>query len=411
MLIPLSDSTQKSLMRVKFNSCSETNDFVWKSGLTDYVYLIYRRYIVRKFFLPLALLAILAMGLVPAFAQDEGPASIAELVISLTEAEEPEFTTLLTAVTLADPSVLEALSDPEAELTVFAPTDAAFEALAEALGEEAFGAILEDQEALTNILLYHVVGAAVMSETVVTLDGEEVETLLEGATLTVGVGEAMDDTTGVTLNETVNVIAVDVTVGNSVVHVIDAVLVPAADDEMMEEDMDGDMDDMDDDMVDTTEFTIAELVIDAASLEEGAEFTFLLAAVSAADPAVLELLSDEEAEVTVFAPLDSAFEALAEALGEEAFNGILEDQELLTNILLYHVVDGAVMSDVVVTLDGEEVPTLLEGASYVVGVGEPSDENPTGVTLNETINVVIVDVPTKNGVIHIIDAVLVPAAE
>ena len=63
---------------------------------------------------------------VPSFAQDDMDSTIADIVVASTEAETPEFTTLLAAVSAADPGILEALANPEAELTVFAPTDAAF---------------------------------------------------------------------------------------------------------------------------------------------------------------------------------------------------------------------------------------------------------------------------------------------
>src|SRR5690606_34646019 len=104
--------------------------------------------------------------------------------------------------------------------------------------------------------------------------------------------------------------------------------------------------------------TIAELVVEAASMEEAAEFTTLLAAVQAADPAVLEALSDPEAELTVFAPTDAAFEAL----GEDTINAVLADQALLSSILLYHVVDGTLGSaDVVAALmDSEDMSVEVE---------------------------------------------------
>jgi basic membrane protein A len=158
-------------------------------------------------------------------------------------------------------------------------------------------------------------------------------------------------------------------------------------------------------MMDGELVTIAEMVIEAASAEEDAQFTTLLAAVLAADEAVVTLLSDPEAEVTVFAPTDEAFAALVEALGEDAFNAILEDPATLTNILLYHVVEGAVDSATVVGLeDGTEVATLLADASLTVSFGEGGE-----VFVNDS-QVVIVDVMASNGIIHVIDAVLVPAA-
>ncbi len=148
--------------------------------------------------------------------------TIADIVVASTEADEPEFTVLLAAVAAADPSILAALSDSEASLTVFAPTDAAFVALLEALGTDA-ETLLADTELLNTVLQYHVLDGAVMAETVVTLDGESVPTLLgEDATISISV---TDD--GVVLNDTVNVIITDIEADNGVIHVIDAVLVPA----------------------------------------------------------------------------------------------------------------------------------------------------------------------------------------
>ncbi len=90
------------------------------------------------------LMVVMALFMVtPAFAQEATPEAsalptIAEIVVASASGDAPEFTTLLAAVSAADPSVLETLSNPELEskLTVFAPTDAAFAALQEALGEE-----------------------------------------------------------------------------------------------------------------------------------------------------------------------------------------------------------------------------------------------------------------------------------
>ena len=113
---------------------------------------------------------------VPTFAQDSN--TIADIVVASTEADMPEFTTLLTAVSAADPAILEALANPEAELTVFAPTDAAFAALAEALGEEAFTEILTEEGTprLNEILMYHVVAGIVPSSAVVEgLEAEEAD--------------------------------------------------------------------------------------------------------------------------------------------------------------------------------------------------------------------------------------------
>jgi len=130
---------------------------------------------------------------------------------------------------------------------------------------------------------------------------------------------------------------------------------------------------------------------------EAGDFSVLLAAATSAG-LVDELQGD--GPLTVFAPTDDAFAAALEELGltqEE----LLADTENLRSILLYHVVDGAVPASDVVELDGEEVETL-NGATVTVGV-MGSD-----VTLNDTVNVVATDVEASNGVIHVIDGVLLP---
>ena len=122
-------------------------------------------------------------------------------------------------------------------------------------------------------------------------------------------------------------------------------------------------------------------------------FTTLVKAVTEAGLA--ETLSGE-GPFTVFAPTDDAFAALPEG----TIPALLEDpQGALTDILLYHVVDGAVMAETVVTL---EAATTLNGADVTITV------NDDGVFLNDTVQVIITDIVTSNGVIHVIDGVLLP---
>jgi transforming growth factor-beta-induced protein len=129
------------------------------------------------------------------------------------------------------------------------------------------------------------------------------------------------------------------------------------------------------------------------------DFTVLLEAATAAG------LVDElqgEGPLTVFAPTDDAFAAALESLGltkEE----LLADTDTLSAILLYHVVEGAVPAADVVELDGQSVPTL-NGAEVAVSVVDGK------VFLNEDTEVVATDVMASNGVIHVIDAVLLPPA-
>lgn len=148
--------------------------------------------------------------------------------------------------------------------------------------------------------------------------------------------------------------------------------------------------------------TIADVVITSASSDEP-QFTILLAAIEAADPAILEMLSDPEAELTVFAPTDDAFAERLESLQMTA-DELLADTDLLTTILQYHVLDGAVMAETVVTMDGQSVPTML-GEDATISISIDGDI----VVLNDTINVIVTDFEADNGVIHVIDGVLLPA--
>lgn len=327
---------------------------------------------------------------VPTFAQDSN--TIADIVIASASAETPEFSTLLAAVSAADPSIVEALSNPEAELTVFAPTDAAFAALAEALGEEAFTEILSEEGTprLNEILLYHVVSGIVPSSAVVEgLEGAEADEMnmgavsfpvvtLSGQTFdvagTVDGDGAIDLSAGITVAEANLVLEmIDIEADNGIIHVIDAVIVPEL-------------------------RTIADIVVELTEAEEP-EFTTLLTAVGAADPAVLELLADPTAEVTVFAPVDAAFAAV------EGLDGIVADTELLTAILQYHVFPGTVYSfqlgDLVDDM-GTATVTMANGSDATITVSD------MGVMIDGA-NIVATDIEAINGVIHVIDAVIVPA--
>lgn len=128
------------------------------------------------------------------------------------------------------------------------------------------------------------------------------------------------------------------------------------------------------------------------------DFSTLVAAVQAAGLA--ETLSGE-GPFTVFAPTDAAFEAAFDALGVTA-EDVLSDTDTLTNILLYHVVDGQALAADVVGLNSV---TTLEGQPITITV---EDGN---VFLNDTIQVTTTDIQASNGVIHVIDGVLLPPSE
>ncbi|PZO22182.1 MAG: fasciclin [Leptolyngbya foveolarum] len=137
--------------------------------------------------------------------------------------------------------------------------------------------------------------------------------------------------------------------------------------------------------INTEEFTIAELTNNSDS------FTILAAALEAAD--LTEVLS-QEGPYTVFAPTDEAFEALPIGTVEQLL--LPENKDVLVKVLTYHVVPGAVLST---DLESGNVATV-EGSDLTVEVGDT-------VTVNNA-NVLVADVQASNGVIHIIDRVIVP---
>jgi len=128
---------------------------------------------------------------------------------------------------------------------------------------------------------------------------------------------------------------------------------------------------------------------------EAAAFTTLLAA---ADAAGLVDTLKGEGPYTVFAPTDDAFAALPEG----TLDALLADPEALADILLYHVVEGTVTSDQVV---GLTEAISVQGAPIKISVVDGV------VTLNDSAKVVTADVMASNGVIHVIDAVILPPSK
>lgn len=137
-------------------------------------------------------------------------------------------------------------------------------------------------------------------------------------------------------------------------------------------------------------------IVDVAS--EAGGFATLVAAVDAAG--LVETLSGD-GPFTVFAPTDDAFAAALTSLGITA-EELLADKDKLTSILTYHVVAGEVPSSTVVTMNGKTA-TTVNGADVTVTVDGDK------VKVNDA-NVTDVDIDASNGVIHVIDAVLLPPA-
>ncbi len=131
-------------------------------------------------------------------------------------------------------------------------------------------------------------------------------------------------------------------------------------------------------------------IVDTAVAAGG--FETLAAALTAAD--LVDTLKGE-GPFTVFAPTDEAFAALPEGTVE----GLLADIPALTDILLYHVVSGAVFAADVI---GLESATTVQGSDIAISVADGM------VTLNGVTLVTATDIEASNGVIHVIDSVLLP---
>lgn len=274
--------------------------------------------------------------------------------------EDGRFTTLVAAVQAA--GLVETLSG-DGPFTVFAPTDDAFAALPEGTLDSLL--LPENKQQLTDILLYHVVPGKVMAEDVVGLNGKMADTALEGKQI-----DIKADMGSVYLNENVQVVVTDIEASNGVIHVIDAVLLPPS-----EEAATGQMD-----------------IVDTA-VNDG-RFSTLVAAVQAAGLA--ETLKGE-GPFTVFAPTDEAFAALPEGTLDSLL--LPENKQQLTDILLYHVVPGKVMASDVVSMTNA---TTVLGKDVTISVKDGK------VFLNDDVEIIITDIETTNGVIHVIDTVLLP---
>lgn len=133
--------------------------------------------------------------------------------------------------------------------------------------------------------------------------------------------------------------------------------------------------------------TIAEIVAGSK------DHTILLKAVTAAG--LVDTLKGK-GPFTVFAPTDDAFKKL----GEEKIAAVVKDKDLLKSILLVHVVEGKVMAADVVKMDGKEAKTI-GGTAFKIAVGKD------GVMLGDA-KVTKTDIAASNGVVHVIDTVLLP---
>jgi len=375
------------------------------------------------------------------------------------------FTTLAAALGATD--LISVLADDSAEFTVFAPTDEAFAAL----GDDAINGLLADPDTLRDILLYHVVPGSVDAATAISLAGTTVTTAneddfaltVDGGNLFVNMSQVtatdiqasngiihvidavlmppvdtademitgsivetavaagnfttlvaalqatgldavlanLDDqftvfaptdeafaalgqdtinsinSSGLRINES-QVIAADVRASNGIIHAIDAVLIPPTD---------------------TDTGTGTDTDTDAGTILDGArgnpDFSILVTAIEATG--LQGALGHPGDLYTVFAPTNAAFEAL----GTETIEALLADPDTLREILLYHVIAGTVV-------DAATAVTLV-GNSIEAGSGDRFTLRLDGSNLfvNDS-QIVATDIAASNGIIHVIDQVLIP---
>ncbi|SKC63969.1 fasciclin domain-containing protein [Ohtaekwangia koreensis] len=276
------------------------------------------------------------------------------------------FTTLIAAVQAADPSILTTLlgnGPSNKKLTLFAPTNAAFTA--------AGITTLPDKATLDAVLTYHVIDDEVRaaelpsgSAAIVTLGGEFYL--------------SNNGANGVFINGTSKVTATDIAGSNGVVHVIDRTLIPPAK-------------------------TIAGIATDlsTASTPQFTQLVAALARTSGTDTDLLAAVSNGDANLTVFAPTDAAFQQLYIGLDVEGINDI--PLATLTAVLQHHVVAARVFST---DLTNGSVATL--NGNVTVSATNKTVTDGSGNVANLSTNTALLNVLATNGVIHTIDRVLLP---
>ena len=289
----------------------------------------------------------------------ETPGTIVEVAV-----QSGAFPTLVAAVQAA--GLIDTLNS-DGPFTVFAPTEEAFATALNTLGITA-EQLLADTELLTAVLTYHVLALEAPSDLVATLDGQNVTTV-NGADITITINGNTVQVNNATVTTT------DIQASNGIIHVIDTVLLPPTEEAA------------------ETPGTIVEVAVQSGA------FPTLVAAVQAAG--LIDTLNSD-GPFTVFAPTEEAFATALNTLGITA-EQLLADTELLTAVLTYHVLALEAPSDLVATLDGQNV-TTVNGADITITI------NGNTVQVNNA-TVTTTDIQASNGIIHVIDTVLLPPTD
>jgi transforming growth factor-beta-induced protein len=302
------------------------------------------------------------------------PPSIARFVNTVVEPAyfNKNFTTLISAVTAASPSILDTLLSPSRK-TLFAPTNNAFTA--------AGITTLPGRSVLDAVLAYHLIKGEVRAAQLPSNTAP-----VNNAITTAGGAFYLSNrgADGVFINGSTRVTVKDIVENNGVVHVIDRALVPPSQ-------------------------TLAQIASSLSTASSGAEFTQLVAALGRV-PALLTAASASGSNITVFAPTDAAFRELYSALGVAGINDI--SLATLTAVLQHHVISapttptGRIFSSDLITAI---VPALNGRLSINATAGTVTSGN--GTTANISKNKALVNVLGTNGVLHTIDKVLLPSSK
>jgi len=300
------------------------------------------------------LAAVSALALVAACGSDD-PVETFNLVE--TAKSDPKYSILVEAVVAAD---LGATLSSPGPFTVFAPTNDAFAALLTELGVTK-AQLLADKALLTSVLTYHVLPAQVLKAGVP--PGKAITTVQGGIFKVDAVGTDLIVTDG--RNRKSKITSTDLIASNGVIHTIDKVLLPA-------------------------NKNIVETAVATPTL------SILVEAVTAAN---LGATLSGTGPFTVFAPTDAAFAALLAELGVTKA-ALLANTSLLTKVLTYHVLPSRVLkADVPV---GAPIPTV-QGETFTVDAALAITDQRA-----RTSNIIATDVLTSNGVVHVIDKVILP---
>ena len=329
-----------------------------------------------------SLLVLLLVLTVSCSSDDDQVQQVEPNIVKLAQSTN-DLSSLVAALVQADAGLVEALSG-NGPFTVFAPSNKAFADLLDQLGSD-YNSLTdfdtaEEKALLAKILQYHVASGKVLSKDlkdnmmIKTLQGESVTVQLDG-------GAFVEDAT----DTQAKVTTADAMASNGVVHIIDKILLPQ-------------------EAIDALGLNTPNIVELAQSVPD---LSLLVAALIQADAGLVDVLSGD-GPFTVFAPTNAAFANLLDQLSPD-YNSLTdfdtaEEKSLLAKILTYHVVSAKALSTDL--SDGMEV-TTVQGEKLKVKLSN-------GVKIDDATTVdakvTSADVMASNGVVHVIDKVMLPQA-